>query len=238
MSSEHDHNHTLPWMFRRDEIDVLEEDFNELLRGHDARARTRAYAYEADVLDEQVKTEAATEAELAKRMGPEWIAASAAAPAAGSGAACAHEDLEPGNALRDALVRDATRDPFYERTYAWAEAVFRWAGARYEDERARSRDLFRVYVNAYLVPAKIAFGQNEEAHEDAEAYEVAAREYELAATYLNRTRESLQALCATGEAGADGEAMSREADAIAHTLDHMRKRLDSLRSQHPPLGTV
>jgi len=231
MNSDRDHNHTLPWMFRRDEIDVLEEEFDDIFRRHATAAHAKFRAIEEPVLREQMDTEEATEAELLARMGADWLS-SAPGPAS-AGAACAHDELASVRPLRESLRRDVTRDPFYERTYLWASRTFRWARDRYAQESERSRDLFRVYVNAFLVPAKIAFGQAEESHEEPDAREVAAKEYELAATYLDRTRESLTVIWETGGQEAEVGWIRREADEIAQALRDMRKRIESMRQSKP-----
>jgi len=229
MNSDREHDHTLPWMFRRDEIDVLEEEFDDIFHRHSTPAHAKFRAIEEPVLREQMDTEEATEADLAARMGMDWLAAAPGGPAS-AGAACAHDDLASVRPLRESLRRDITRDPFYERAYLWASRTFRWARDRYANESLRTREVFRVYVNAFLVPAKIAFAQAEESHEEPDVLEVAAKEYELAATYLDRARESLTAIWESGVTGTDMAWMRRESDEIAQILRETRKRIDSLRN--------
>ncbi|NBS41880.1 hypothetical protein EBS80_04465 [bacterium] len=105
--------------------------------------------------------------------------------------------------------------------------MFAWSRESYWKHGMRNRDMFRVHVNAYLVPVKIAFGQAEENRDDAQAARIAGMEYELAALYLSRTRESLSNLRAMGLVREGLPQMIEEADQLAAMITERRKRFPS-----------
>lgn len=213
------HDPVNPWLFRRDELDVLEEELDEVFDLHETARDPVHHVMEAGVISEQVKTEDAYERKLGEVLGPESLAPDATPHS------CEHckDGFPDGVPMRDLLIRE--RDPLYARAYAWAVKVFAWSRDHYWKFGMRNRDMFRVHVNAYLVPVKIAFGQAEEVRDDEHAPRVAGMEYDMALLYLSRTRESLGALRALGLKHEDMAWMIEEADRLALDLVERRKRL-------------
>ncbi|MBI4434604.1 hypothetical protein HY635_02195 [Candidatus Uhrbacteria bacterium] len=82
-------------------------------------------------------------------------------------------------------------DPVYDAAFQWACRTNRWSRRMYFDQHVRDRDLFRVFVNATLVPAKVAFAFSGGLDDDLAGLEVAAMGYRQAAIFLTRTLESL-----------------------------------------------
>jgi hypothetical protein len=209
-----------PWLFRRDELDLLEDELDDLFHWHEHSRSAVEKEMEEEVIVEQERTEKTYENRLTDVLGPDSMSP-------GEEHVCEHcrGGFPEGVPLREMLVGE--RDPLYARAYAWSVAVFGWARESYRHYGMRNRDMFRVYLNAYLVPVKIAFALAEEGRDDERAPLLAAMEYELALTYLGRTRESLGALRAMGLVHPDLVWMINEADQVAALLTKRLKRLDS-----------
>lgn len=211
-----------PWLFRLDELDVLEDELDEIFDLHDQTEDPVNRAVEETVIDEQTRTENAYERQLSDLLGPAGLEPD-------KPHVCEHckdGGFPDGVSLSELLEQD--RDPIYARAYRWATRVFGWSKESYWKFGMRNRDMFRVLVNVYLVPVKIAFGLAEESRDDEHASRIAGLEYDLALTYLSRTRESLGALRAMGLTHSDLEWMTHEADAIEATVRERRARFPTL----------
>ena len=213
-----------PWVFRRDELDALEDQLDEVFDLHEQSRNQVQRSLEEGVISEQSRTEDLYEKRLADLLGTESIGDGG--NDGGDGHACESchgTGLPEGVPLRDLLGQ--RRDAMYVRAYAWSTKVFSWAHDCYWEQGMRNRDMFRVNVNTYLVPVKIAFALVEEARGDEHSPAIAAMEYELASTYLSRVRESLGSLRAMGMSHPEMGWMMDEADGIAVALDARRKNL-------------
>lgn len=82
-------------------------------------------------------------------------------------------------------------DPIYDAAFRWACRTDRWSRRLSVGGHVRDRDLFRVVVNAPLVPAKVAYGFSGTIDDDLAGFEIAAIGYRQAATFLTRTVDSL-----------------------------------------------
>jgi hypothetical protein len=82
-------------------------------------------------------------------------------------------------------------DQVYGEAFRWSCRTDRWARRLLVGGRVRDRDLFRVMVNAPLVPAKVAYGFSGMMDGDLVGYETAAIGYRQAATFLTRAVDSL-----------------------------------------------
>jgi hypothetical protein len=218
-------------MFHRDEIDVLEEEFDALFDHRNHADDPAAHEAEEWVLEEQVSTEEQSEADLTLRLGPVSEPTGESWPAAPEAAA-------PSVPLKDALRQSAVRDPFYERVFEWAGRLSVWARARYDAGGRRRSDFFRVLVNAYLVPVKLASALGYEVLEEAASAHVAAKEAELAFVYLTRIAESLSALSASGVLAPEEGQLLQEAEEIRQGLETVRGRLSSRSPWTPPPTTL
>ncbi|TAK03824.1 hypothetical protein EPO34_01535 [Patescibacteria group bacterium] len=226
-----------PWGSRRDELAVLEEDFDDLCRAHEERESGPGFEAEEAVVREQADTEDASEAELTAKIGPGWLEESED---------CPHHDgheHEPADAtahgpdmpVLEFLRRDLEREPTYERALAWAGPAFRFAKAAYAKER--HPQLLRVCLNACLVPMKVSYALNELAHEDAYSLDVADKELELAQAYLSRATASLESLRAAGRLPAEQEGLIALAAPVAEAVTEARSRIarERKRRQDTPL---
>jgi hypothetical protein len=215
------HDTSNVWVFRRDEVDALEDELDEVFDLHEASRDPVNRAMEESVIAEQTRTEDAYEHRISDVLGP-------AALAPDEPHECEHcrGGFPEGVPLKELLERD--RDPLYARAYRWALRVFAWSRDSYWNSGLRNRDMFRVLVNAYLVPIKITFALTEEERDDEHAPRIAWLEYDLALTYLSRTRESLRALRAMGLARAELDWMVGEADALENAISERRSRFPAV----------
>lgn len=181
-------NQVNPWVFHRDEFNLLEEAFEGILRQHDKSIDGAAFPLEEQVIKEQLDTEEATENELASRIGVDWLDIVALATSESI------QHVDDTLSLRDALKQNGIRDPLYQKAREWALAIHRWTKGEYIDEGVEGYDMYRAHLNVLLVPIKIAFAVTEEQHEDKHSADIADKEFQLAETYLDRVRESLLAL--------------------------------------------
>jgi len=205
------------WLFRRDEIDALEDELDEVFDLHERSDDSVNRSIEEAVIDEQERTEHAYEHKLADILGPD-------ARDEDEPHTCEHcqGGVPDGVAFKDMLSQD--RDSLYARSYRWAVEVFAWAKDGYWQVGMRNRDMFRVLLNAYLVPVKVTFALSEAARDDEYASRIAGLEYDLAICYLSRTRESLGSLRAMGLEHADLRRMIGEADALGLLLLERRAK--------------
>jgi len=82
-------------------------------------------------------------------------------------------------------------DPIYNAAFRWVCRTDRWSRRTYFEQRVRDRDLFRVLINAPLVPTKVAFAFPGGRDGDLVGLEVSAIGYRQASIFLSRTIESL-----------------------------------------------
>ncbi len=206
-----------PWLFRRDEIDVLEEELDEIFHLHKHEDDGIHFDMEEEVISEQTKTEEQFERRLSEMLGP-------TASLAAHSHICTHckDGFPDGVKMTEMLVPE--RDPLYAQAYTWAVRVFYWARDCYWMNGMRNKDMFRVQINAYLVPVKIAFAQVEHHRKDPHATKIMDLEFDLALTYLRRTRVSLGTLTTTGVASSDLEWMMEEADRIAEKVEEKKSK--------------
>ncbi len=173
-------------MFRRDEIDLLEEEIDDLYKKHGGSSKTLAMSAEVAVLREQRDTEEQAETDLALKLslrGINPVAALSPTPL------CVQEE-----GLGDRPSDQIRAHPMYQFARAWACALREVAGYGYETHTKLRKDFFRVYANANLVPIKIFTALCEGSQEDKLGLEVAQEAFELAVVYMGRIQESLTRL--------------------------------------------
>lgn len=177
-----------PWVFRRDEIDILEDELEDLYETYHRPGDVPSF--ESSVLREQLDTEERSDQELSTRLGfnvleppPSSVVSSRDADASSDTWSAWQEELEH--------VRS---HPLYQQAKTWAAQVKPVAKRGYEQDGACAGELFRIYANMNLVPLKIFTAMCEEMHEDDVGYEIAREEYRLALTYVERILESMSLL--------------------------------------------
>lgn len=174
-----------PWIFHRDEIDLLEEEIDELYRRHGSAAQDLVSQMESRVLKEQLDTEERAEAELTLQIGPEYLLS--------EGHRIPPEASQfTESSLTETLRMQAYRDPLYERIYLWTQEVFAFTTKQYVTEHQQDEDLFRVHLNVKMIPIKLIASQTERLMGDAMGDQIAQKEQTLCLTYFQRTLDSLQ----------------------------------------------
>lgn len=205
-------------MFRRDDIDVLEDELDALFAAHDELPDGGQFDMEEALIREQVDTEEKFESELVGLIGFPMLQKTEHHTC---GPLC--DDLQQDVSLRELLKHDADQDPLYRRARDWARNVAKWARERYVHDR--TSDVYRVLINAYLVPVKIAFAQAELEREDEFSRPLAAKEYQLAGTYLVRIAESMSLCRKPGVQDRALETVLEEAGTLGSEIAHRRRHL-------------
>ncbi len=208
-----------PWIFCRDEVDLLEEDIDEIYdvyQSQDGKVKTMEQA----VMREQLDTEEWAEKEFALHMDFKWLMNKESGKSK-------EDDVE------DVLFCDTTRPVFYEQVFRYIERVFAYA----TDLHARGGDTrehaFRIRINAKMVPIKCAVATSEESYGDPKSQAMAKKEYQLALVYLDRILLSLAFLAAEGDACAyaflaPGTHMRRTLQQCVNRLSDHRHGFSSL----------
>lgn len=175
-----------PWMFERNEIDLLEEDLDDIYQQYEPSIRDPILKMEARVLQEQLETEAEFEADLALKIGPEHFFREVSS------------NLETKSfgkeSLKDVLQAHASRDPIYERVYLWAKHVADYSHESYRHDKVHREDAFRALVNVKMIPIKLACVRSEFSQRDSVSGQIAKKEQRLCLTYFTRTLHALQNL--------------------------------------------
>ncbi|NQV88963.1 MAG: hypothetical protein HQ488_01415 [Parcubacteria group bacterium] len=170
-----------PWVFGRDEIDLLEDEIEDLFQKYGLGSK-KSSEMEVQVLHEQVETEEQSDAELSARLGLGLFEPDD--PVLGETPFSDHK--RPHHDVGNMRLH-----PIYQRARLWAAELHAWAKGSYESGGAGRGDVFRIYVNVNLVPIKLFTALHEEQHGDQIGLEVAEQEYHLGQTYLERILESL-----------------------------------------------
>jgi hypothetical protein len=178
-----------PWVFHRDDVDLLEDQLEDLYERFQSDSHS-PISMEQEVLQEQLQTEEDSDAELSLLLGEAFM-----------GSVCDHNtswsSLSSFDSMKDSDQDDGVfdffraRDPLYLQVRSWSLGVFRYAQIQYFQKGNHSREVFRVYVNANLIPIKLATATQEACVDDRLAREIALKEYALACTYLERTLSDL-----------------------------------------------
>jgi hypothetical protein len=175
------HDDDYPWVFGRDEIDLLEDEIEDLFQKYGIGSEVNNEV-EVKVLQEQVETEEQSDAELAARLGMGLF----------DSENTASKETPFSNQKRLPRREENMRlHPIYQRARVWAGELHAWAKSSYEGGGAGQGDVFRIYVNVNLVPIKLFTALHEEQHGDKIGLEVAEQEYQLGQTYLERILESM-----------------------------------------------
>ncbi len=207
------HLYGYPWIFCRDEIDLLEDELEDL---YDAFQRPGdETSFESAILGEQLETEEGSDRQLSNRLGFE---VSQPPPAILNARSPLPPD--PFSSWQRELAQIRAH-PLYQQAKRWAMGVKSVAKDGYEQDTEYAGEFFRVYANVNLVPLKIFLALCEETHEDEIGWVVAREEYRLALTYVQRILESISFMTFDGymndwrEASRQGGRELREALAAA-----------------------
>lgn len=174
-----------PWVFRRDEVDLLEDQIEDLYERYESPEDKRTI--EQEVFDEQLETEELFEENLKSKLAHDFLVFGSSIMNSQE-----HHDAPVDDELSSRYRQEAFRQPLYVHARKWALQVFTHAQKRYETQEYRTKDVFRVCANANFVPIKIALGLSEEFRDDAVGIEMALQEYQLVHIYIDRIIQSLE----------------------------------------------
>lgn len=180
--------HNYPWLFRRDEIDLLEDEMEDLYAKHAQSDQERMLTPEAEVLNEQMETEEYSDAFLALTLGrgdhPSHHDSFFQSKQFFADHDCGSEDLF-------VMIR---QHPLFQAARHWAVDVRRFAKEGYTQNKVCRREFFRVYANVNLIPIKLFTALAEETQDDSVGQTVAQEAYALVLTYLERIDESFDVI--------------------------------------------
>lgn len=180
-----------PWMFRRDEVDLLEEDIDDIYDLHQT-SNGRFQTMEQIIISEQLDTEEQADAEFAMQMDVRNLTRF-------------HSEKSPwethAEKMReeDDLECDVQRSPFYEQLFRFADEAFVYASEVYARKNDDAENAFRIRVNVKMVPIKCAVAFSEELHDDPVSLALAKKEFALAIVYLERVLISFAFIAAAGD---------------------------------------
>jgi hypothetical protein len=177
-----------PWVYYRDEIDLLEDQIEDLFERHDA-SLTDTLTMEQEVLQEQLKTEEVFEQSLANGFGRSVFLFGDSISASESDSSSSQNGMDHELSV---LRKEVVRQPLYRIARAWAASVYTFTHQRYEHDAVRSRELFCAYANVNLVPIKLSVALIEEMRGDTLGIDMAIQEYKLTSIYLGRVADSLE----------------------------------------------
>jgi hypothetical protein len=180
-----------PWIFRRDEVDLLEEDIDDIYDLHQS-GQGRIQTMEQAIISEQLDTEEQAEAEFAMqidmRNGTRF-----------SSEKSVWEVRAEKMREEDDLVCDVQRSPFYEQVFRFADDAFVYASEVYARKNNDAENAFRIRINVKMVPIKCAIAFSEELHVDPMSLALARKEFTLAIVYLDRVLLSFAFMAAAGD---------------------------------------
>lgn len=173
---------SVPWLFHRDEIDLLEEDLDLLY--YRFRSKSAKQSMEQSLIQEQMETEDLFHAEFPLQMDIKTFLVGN--KSLFSETPC---EFDQDFSVKQ-LLADDMRSPFYSQIFLWSKDVCAKAQKIYQKGDDRAKDAFCIFVNAKIIPIKIACAIEEEAQENPFAFEVAKKDYQLALIYLNRIQNA------------------------------------------------
>ncbi len=213
-------DHDYPWVFRRDEIDILEDELEDLYEAfHRSEKRT---SFESIVLGEQLETQERSDRDLSQRLGFDVLQ-----PPPSTLLTSRESTEAPGETfeLWQQELAHIRIHPLYQEAKRWAVRVKPVAKHGYEQGGGYAGECFRVYANVNLVPLKIFTALCEELHEDVVGWEIALEEYRLALTYVERILDSLSLMSLSVEMSDWVQTSKMEAVQLAEAIVSARSHL-------------
>ncbi|MBI4592111.1 hypothetical protein HY733_01550 [Candidatus Uhrbacteria bacterium] len=180
------HEQGYPWMFHRDEIDLLEDELEDLYETFPPDADPPTF--ETMVMREQWETEEQSEQELTSRL--EGTLLEPLDPSLFSirqVSACSDSDESWHHEMVQMRIH-----PFFQEAKRWVTFVKPLVKQRYEQAISDAPEWFRIYANLNMVLLKIFTGLCEERHGGEVGETLAWEAYQLAHTYVGRVAESFR----------------------------------------------
>jgi hypothetical protein len=186
------HDAHFPWIFHRDEVDLLEDELEDLYTKFGSASGEAPRSQEECILQEQMDTEDQSEAELTLMQGIDRLHNRHPEPSV-------LEEEEHDETLEEACVSRLRQNPLFQRSRVWAVELGSLTKAGYDRGGSEAGAYFRVYANVNLVPIKVFAALAEVMHEDPMGSIMAEQAFMLALTYLQRIRESLAQILHSAE---------------------------------------
>jgi len=181
----HAHDQNYPWIFHRDEIDLLEDELEDLYEKY-GRDLGSAKTFESTILSEQMETEERSDAHLSRRLGFDFFQKMSESLSFSPSEESQNFKEDPHQETE--FIRS---HGLYQSAKIWAVGLRVFTKQKYEEGGPYASEYFRMYANLNLVPLKIFTALSEELHEDRVGFEVAQEAYQLSLIYLERVQESL-----------------------------------------------
>ncbi len=180
-----------PWLFIRSDATVIEELYDDLINGnlHKGVIRKAVRDQEELIMEEQQDIETSVQKTLSQT-----VSRSSTRGIFESSVFQASLFFAEDDSLRHLLKSTCDGSDLYREAISWAGRVVPWASDLHPFPSDKKSDLFRVAVNASVVPAKIFFAEEEERGEDPHAFDFASVEFELAFQYLSLSLIALKEL--------------------------------------------
>lgn len=205
-----------PWLFTHDELDRLEASFDAIFMLHDSSVGKSWHEMEEEILQEHIKAEEDAEKKISgyptsklQIMSEDKKTFSKKAP----------WETEADPSIKELLASSIPTDALCVSIFNLCTPIRIWAEEKYINSKIKDRAVFRLWVNAHVLPAKVAFaisGVGEEGEEVPP--QILAEEWSLAVLYAHRIRHALASLKIVGELP-KGEAFS------VRKFDDIRKAL-------------
>lgn len=190
------HDQDYPWVFRRNELDLLEDELEDLYERFSAGggpdsvwqlSDTKDICFEVAILQEQLDTEERSDHELSARLGFD-VLEELPEPLLSAREGSSHDSAAEHGSFDSQSVRT---HPLYQQSRQWMNIVKPMAKDGYERGGPYAAEWFRVYANVNLIPLKVFTALSEEFLDDEVGFVVAQEEYQLALLYLQRILESM-----------------------------------------------
>ncbi|PJE77228.1 hypothetical protein COV05_00430 [Candidatus Uhrbacteria bacterium CG10_big_fil_rev_8_21_14_0_10_48_16] len=201
-----------PWVFHRDELDLLEDEMEDLYDRYHAQS-SNGSSFESVILTEQLEIEEESDKILSLRLGLE----SQGDVSEGLLSSRSGSDSSETDAWQQE-VPSLRSHALYQQSKKWMERVKPFAKNAYEKGGGYAGEFFRVYIHSNLVPLKVFTALGEEVHEDQMGLEIAEEEYRLAILYLTRVLDSLSLMAFHVEVTQWVETCRRQTEALREVL--------------------
>lgn len=164
-----------PWIFRRDELDLLEDELEDLFDVHDQDAEPATF--ESLILKEQLFLQECSDRELSQRLGFD----------VSQEAQTMFDTREPVDLQHSQeLFQRVQKDALYLQARDWFYLLNKQAKREYERGEADAAQMFEVYASTFVVPLKIFTSLTQSGYGDRVGLEIAEEEYRLVLYYLDK----------------------------------------------------
>ena len=209
------------WLYKRTELDLLEEDFQSLYL--DTLGQDRILSeMEEEILEEQEATDREAHAHLHHLFSHDEKS-TLADPIFFQES---KEDEEVNTqTITEMLTSLSAADPLAHSAYAFARDIYQRTNLSHKNS-ALHRHLFCIRANAPLFGAKVGFAVREEEATDEFGPHIALKEYDVAIIFLERILVSLKKL-SQEEVFSQSEALAfvAEGERLHNSLQAKRRRL-------------